>query len=131
MITAQYAKDLIDLPKKLIEENNIIDNLLFTPPEPFQKRFFMVSEDDRSLTFFLEVTQSAKNRTKFSLHCQDEDTSYGLIRVDYNGRHKNPEVVNEHVPSSFIPFAGQWLDGFPGHIHYIIDGYAPLNWAIP
>lgn len=131
MISSQYASDLIALPKKLIEGEAIIENKLLSPSTPFQERFYLVSEFDRSVSCFIEVYQSAKNRTKISLHCQDEDTSYGLIRVDYNGRHKNPEMVNEHVPAPFLPYAGEWLDDYAGHIHYVIDGYAPLNWAIP
>ena len=35
------------------------------------------------------------------------------------------------MPKDFLPFTGQWLDGYGGHIHYVINGYKPLTWAIP
>lgn len=35
------------------------------------------------------------------------------------------------VPAKFRPFAGKWLDDYVGHIHYVVDGYKPLAWAIP
>ncbi len=53
------------------------------------------------------------------------------MRVDFNGRHFNPVEIIETVPIIFKQFAGLWLDDYAGHIHYVVDGYKPLAWAIP
>src|SRR5690606_20877894 len=98
---------------------------------PFKGRFYLISEDDDEFSFFLDVWQSPKRTVKFSLHCQEDTANYGLLRIDYNGGHKNPEVANEHVPDAFRPYTGLWLDQYSGHIHYVVDGYKPLAWAIP
>ncbi|MBI5747739.1 MAG: hypothetical protein HZA00_01350 [Nitrospinae bacterium] len=66
---------------------------------------------------------------KMTLHFQEEDASIGLLRVDFNGRHPNPEIANDKVPDIFKSFAGQWLE--ESHIHYFVEGYKPLAWAIP
>ncbi len=70
-----------------------------------------------------------KNHLKLSLYLQDRDSTVGLLRVDFNGWHKNPEEVNEFVPQSCRPFAGQLLES--NHIHYYVQGYKPLAWAVP
>jgi len=63
------------------------------------------------------------------LHHKEEDASIGLLRVDFNGRHKNPEIENDKVPNDFKPYAGKWIE--ESHIHYFIEGYKPLSWAMP
>ncbi|MFO0794648.1 MAG: hypothetical protein U0586_11375 [Candidatus Brocadiaceae bacterium] len=66
---------------------------------------------------------------KLTLHFQEEDASIGLLRADFNSRHKNPEIENDKVSDIFKPYAGQWLE--ESHIHYFVEGYKPLAWAIP
>ena len=131
MITSAQAKYLIELPKKLVEDDILLDNKVVSAREPFQERFYLMSETDDEFSFFIQVKQSAKRAVKVSLHCQEDNAEYGILRIDYNGRHKNPEIANEHVPASFRPFTAQWLDQYSGHIHYVVDGYRPLAWAIP
>ncbi len=54
-----------------------------------------------------------------------------MLRVDFNGRHLNPMGIIPTLPEIFRPFAGQWLDNYACHIHYVVNGYKPLAWAIP
>lgn len=68
---------------------------------------------------------------RISLHHQDNTTQHGLLRVDYGGGHKNPEEIIDSLPERFHSFAGVRLDNHGGHIHYVVDGYKPLAWAIP
>ena len=131
MITSEQAKYLIELPKLIIEGEKILGEKTFSPPDPLQDRLYMVSEEDNDFSFFWVIDQRSKNSIKFTLHYQEEDANIGLLRIDYNGRHKNPEIANENVPELIKPFAGIWLDEYPGHIHFVIDGYEPLKWAIP
>lgn len=131
MITSELADHLIQLPKKIVEDETVLNQKEINPSDPFQERYYMLSEDEEEFSFFLDVTQSAKNALKLTLHQHEEGINCGILRVDYEGRHKNPEEINEHVPNRFKPYAGQWLDKYNGHIHYIVDGYPPLKWAIP
>lgn len=131
MITTEQAKYLIELPKHIIEGESVLDAKTIMPSEPYQDRYYMISRQDEDFSFFWEVEQSSRKALKLTLHFQEEDASIGLLRVDFNGRHKNPEIANEYVPIEFQPFAGKWLDEYPGHIHFYIESYQPLQWALP
>jgi hypothetical protein len=63
------------------------------------------------------------------LHFQEDEASIGLLRVDFNGRHRNPETITDKLPEVFKPYAGQWIE--ESHIHYFVEGYKPLAWALP
>lgn len=129
MITQSQAQYLLELPKLLTDNGNYLYQKNYCPSLPISDRLYMASEQDTDFTFFLEIFQSSKNHLRLSLHFQEDETSIGLLRVDFNHRHPNPVEINEHVPDSFKPYAGQWVEG--SHIHYYIEGYKPLAWAIP
>lgn len=129
MLTQEQADYLIQLPKHIIEDNQVLERKTYAPYFPIDDRIYLVSKEDNEFTFFLEVWQSRKNHFKLTLHCQEDEASIGLLRVDFNGRHKNPEEATDNVPNIFRPYAGQWLEN--SHIHYFIEGYKPLAWAIP
>lgn len=129
MITQEQADYLLTLPKHIIEGEAVLERKKYSPSFPIDDRIYMVSKDDDEFSFFLEITQSSKKILKLTLHFQEEDVSIGLLRVDFNGRHSNPEIANDKVPDIFRPFAGQWLE--ESHIHYFVEGYKPLAWAIP
>lgn len=131
MITTEQAQYLIGLPKHIIEGESVLDAKTIRPSEPYQERYYMISKEDDEFSFFWKVEESSKKALKLTLHFQEEDAGIGLLRVDFNGRHKNPEIANNYVPSEFHPFAGQWLDNYPGHIHFYIESYQPLQWALP
>ncbi|TAN43087.1 MAG: hypothetical protein EPN22_10995 [Nitrospirae bacterium] len=129
MITQQQADYLLSLPKHIIEGADVLERKLYKPTFPVDDRVFMISKDDDEFSFFMEITQSSKKHLKLTLHFQEEEASIGLLRVDFNGRHPNPEIANDKVPDIFRPFAGQWIE--EGHIHYYVESYKPLAWAIP
>lgn len=131
MIAEHHARYLIDLPKKIAENEELLDYKLVTLEGPFVARIPLLCEKEEEFSFFIDIWQSAKSQIRFSLHLQEDSVNQGLLRVDFNGRHKNPETANANVPENFRPYTGLWLDEYPGHIHYIVDGYAPLIWAIP
>jgi hypothetical protein len=129
MITQAQAQYLLELPKLLTDNGNYLKQKTYSLNLPVNDRLFMASEQDTDFTFFLDIFQSSKKHIKLTLHFQEDETSMGLLRIDFNGRHQNPKGINEYVPKTFIPYAGQWIED--SHIHYYIEGYKPLAWAIP
>ncbi|MCR4291576.1 MAG: hypothetical protein NUV76_01720 [Candidatus Kuenenia sp.] len=129
MITQQQADYLLGLPKHIAEGDEVLERKMYTFSFPIDDKIYMVSKADDEFSFFLEITQSSKQNLKLTVHFQEEDVSIGLLRVDFNGRHLNPEIANDKVSDVFRPFAGQWLE--ESHIHYFVEGYKPLAWAIP
>ena len=129
MITQEQANYLLSLPKYIIEGEEILEFKDYSPKFPIADRIYIISKDDDAYSFFVEIQQSRKNQLKLTLHFQEDDTNIGLLRVDYNGRHKNPELESTDLPGMFKPYIGKWID--ESHIHYFVEGYNPLVWAIP
>ena len=78
----------------------------------------------------MEVSANKKISFKVSLHGQEDNTKEGLIRVDYKGGHKNPEIVTFAIPDLLKPYIGYWFTNEP-HIHIYVEGYKDLAWAAP
>jgi len=130
-ISNEQAEYLLKLPKKIVEKEVLLANLTINQIFPFNLRYELVSEQDDEFTFLLEIQQSKKNTIRISFHHQENDSKTGLLRVDYNSGHKNPEEINEFLPEKFHPFAGKYFANHEHHIHYHIEGYRSLAWAIP
>lgn len=130
-VTNEQAEYLLKLPKKVVENGTLLDKLTIDQKFPFSARFELISEKDDEFTFLLEIQQSKKNRIRLSFHCQENDSKIGLLRVDYNSGHVNPEVLSEYVPEKFHPYAGKKFSPEEHHIHYYVQGYKSLAWAIP
>lgn len=130
-ITNEQAEYLLKLPKKIVENERILNSLTINQEFPFNKRYELVSEKDEEFTFLLEIIQSKKISIRVSIHYQENDSKTGLLRIDYNGGHKNPEIITEFLPEKFHPFAGKDFSNSEHHIHYHVQGYKPLAWAIP
>lgn len=130
-ITYEQAQNMLNLPKKIVENDKLLDKLIIHQKFPFFARFELVTESNYDLNFLWEIKQSKKNRIRISLHYQDNDSKIGLLRVDYNGGHKNPEFATEHVPEKLRPFTGKEFTIKEHHIHYHVQGYSSLAWAIP
>lgn len=128
---SQQVLYLINLSKKIVEDGALLERKSIVLDNPLSERYPLLSEEDDNYSFFVEVYQSPKNLLKISLHFQEDGANYGLLRVDYGvgGRHKNPEVCNEHVPEIYKPYQGQWID--TPHIHFAVEGYRQLAWVIP
>ena len=127
----ELANYLLSLDKYIIESNNELKNKQLQLESPLKLRLNLIAHDDPDQVFLVDIKESEKKALKISFHYQGDTAQYGLMRVDYYSRHKNPEEILDTVPENFRQFAGVFLDEFAGHIHYIIDGYSPLVWAIP
>lgn len=130
-ITNEQAQYLLNLPKKIVQYDTLLDKLTIDQKFPFYIRFELVSEKDDEVTFLWEIQQSKKNSVRVGFHYQENDSKIGLLRVDYNSGHKNPEEISEYVPEIFHPFAGKYFNCDEHHIHYHVQGYKSLAWAIP
>jgi hypothetical protein len=130
-MTVELADYLIGLDKYIVENGQILDNYLLDIQFPMSIRLNLAAPDDLDQNLLINIKESEKKSLKVSLHHQDNTTQNGILRIDYDGRHLNPVDVIPSLPAIFIPFAGQWLDEYPSHIHYVVNGYKPLAWAIP
>jgi len=64
------------------------------------------------------------------LTCHHDFESVGLLRLDFYGRHRNPEGINERVPAFLHKYAGKDFGYNDHHIHVYVEG-SDLEWAIP
>jgi len=130
-ISNEQAEYLLKLPKKIVENDQLLDHLVIDQEFPLNRRFELVSEKDDEFTFLWEIQQSKKNSIRVSFHHQENDSKTGLLRVDYNSGHKNPEKISELLPEKFHPYAGKDFLNKEHHVHYHVQGYKSLAWAIP
>lgn len=132
MFSYEEVQTLIKLPKKVEVNGELKDSLTFDQPIPFIKKFVLFSEDNENVIFLYDIKQSPKYLLKLNLYLIDDETKIGLIRVDYNGQHKNPEIIKDNVPIEFHPYVGKYFDYNEHHIHYYVEGYkTTLDWALP
>lgn len=130
-MTVELAEYLLGLDKYVVQNGVSIEDYLLDIQYPMSFRLALSTPDDLDQNLLVDIKESEKKSLKINLHHQDNSTQNGLLRVDYYSRHLNPVGVLDTVPEKFRPFAGQWLDDYTGHIHYVVDGYKPLAWAIP
>ena len=127
-LTNEEAQALIDLPKKIMVAEQPLDEYIMRFSEHVDDQFDLIS-DDGNLIFCLAIHQREQNHLKITLHFQDNSKFIGLLRIDYNGSHKNPKILNANVPSFAVPFADTVIK--ESHAHFYVQGYKPLAWAIP
>jgi hypothetical protein len=130
-ISNEQADYLLKLPKKIIANETILEDITMDQHFPFTARYELISEQDAEFSFLWEIKQSKKNSLRVSLHYQEDDSKIGLLRIDYNGGHTNPETINEFAPIKFHDFAGKAFGNEEHHIHYHVEGYRSLAWALP
>ncbi|SMO49623.1 hypothetical protein SAMN06265379_10211 [Saccharicrinis carchari] len=130
-MTVELAEYLIGLDKYIVLNGEKKNTFMINIQHPMSIRLTLSAPDDLDQNLLINIKESEKKSLKISLHHQDNSTQNGLLRVDFNGRHFNPIEITETVPETFRPFAGQWLDDYAGHIHYVVNGYKPLAWAVP
>lgn len=125
MFTNKEANDLIETQKHLENPDRRIDI------SPNKQRINLFARSYTEYKFFIEINPSTKMRFKMTLHCQEENTNIALLRIDYKGTHvKNPEQVKDTVPEFLKPYAGREFKR-ESHIHFYVEGYKPLAWAMP
>ena len=130
-ISNEQAEYLLKLPKKIIGPEGLLESLTIDQQFSFYQRFEIISAKDDEFTFLLEIKQSQKKSIRVSFHHQQNDTKTGLLRIDYNSGHQNPEGISEFVPNKFHPYVGKSFSNKEHHIHYHVHGYKSLAWAIP
>ena len=131
IITNEQADYLIHLKKKIIQDDKILDVINLNQEHPIVWSFDLVSAEDDDFSFRWVIKQSGKNALKISLHYQEAGSNMGLLRVDYCGTHQNPQVAKDNLPEKFRQYAGKFFTHDESHVHYHVDGYKPLAWAIP
>lgn len=125
MFTNEEAQYLISLEKVLK------DPLLEVDLTQKKNRIYLISPNERNYEFFIEVTANHKISFKTTLHHQEALTNIGLLRVDFKGTHQNPAEINNFVPEELKPYVGKWFTINEPHMHFYVEGYKPLAWAIP
>lgn len=131
IISNEQADYLINLKKKILQNETVLDNLPIDQEFPMNLRYELVSDEDNDFSFLWEITQSSKNMLKMSLHFQEDESKIGLLRLDYYGTHQNPFTAKEDLPEKFQPYIGKFFTYDECHMHYYVDGYKPLAWAVP
>lgn len=134
-MTEELAEYLIALDKYIVQNKNPKINkeesFLLNIEYPMNFKLNLSAPDDLGQKMTVIIKESPKKSLKISLHHQDNHTKNGLLRIDFYSRHMNPVDILPTVPEKFKPFAGLRLDNYNGHIHYVVDGYKSLVWAIP
>lgn len=131
IISNEQSEYLIQLKKKVLQNDVALEQLTINQEFPMHLRFELISVEDDDFSFLWEITQSAKNTIRISLHFQEDESKIGLFRVDYNSGHRKPEIASDTLPQRFLPFVGKWFSNEESHVHYHVEGYKPLAWAIP
>lgn len=133
-LTQKEADDLLLSEKRIILADEVIksetpQDFLIKQQFPLRERFTL--EDDMKRKYLLNIDQSSRNRLKLTLHHQEKGGSEGLLRVDYGGKHRNPTDVLASVPERLRQYAGEIFRPDTPHIHFFVEGYPGLKWAIP
>ncbi len=134
MITYYEGLQLLKLPKFVVEGNKRQSNIVIEI-NPHKRNVRLLLEANIStvakIRFLWNIFISNKT-LKMSLHVQENKMKLGLLRIDYFGSsHKNPNFLLEHVPEIFYPYVGEIFPPEKHHVHYHVEGYPPLAWAIP
>lgn len=127
-LTNEEAQSLIDTPKKILVAEQPQDEYIMRFSGRIHSRFELVSADGNQI-FLLELRQEEENHLKITLHFQEHSNYIGLLRIDYNGSHKNPKESKAELPTEVIPFVDSYIH--ESHVHFYVQGYKPLTWAVP
>ena len=129
-LTNEQAQHLIDIDKWILVNDSPANTITINQEFPMRLRFELVSKDEE-YQFLWSVTQSKKDTLRMSFHCQEDESELGILRVDYNAGHQNPAEVLDTLPDKFIPYVGKLFGNKESHVHYHVDGYKTLAWAMP
>lgn len=122
---------LLSIEKKVIGSGkDLLDIYTIEQKYPFRERIEIGSEFDPDVRFLLEINQSSKVNVKMTLHFMENNNKVPLSRIDYYGNHVNPVEVLSSVPEFLKDYAGKFFSQ-ESHLHYHVDGYRPLAWAMP
>ena len=130
-MTVEECNYLLSLPKYLIFNRSVKEELVINLSYPIDLNYKLNTPDDQNQQLIITIWESDKRHFKATLHHHNGRTNEGLIRIDYKGRHVNPAEVIDSLPDIYRPLAGKTLMADEAHIHYVVDGYKPLAWALP
>lgn len=129
-MTFEEALELVNLPKWVVDENGLkIQSLSLDQQFPMQFRLYLVSEKDVVREYMVDVKQSEKMGIRLNFQLMN-DENWGLARLDYNSNHKNPEELTSKVPAIFHTHVGELFER-KSHLHYHVEDFSPLAWALP
>lgn len=128
--TQEDLDALLAAPKWVVLRGELLDVQPLGNATPLHHRLTLQDQDGDN-RFLWEINQSPKNMLKLTLHHQQSDTCEPLLRVDYQSGHMNPVEILPSLPARFHPYAGKEFSHQDHHIHYPVQGYKPLAWAIP
>ncbi|MBF0377306.1 MAG: hypothetical protein HQK72_07460 [Desulfamplus sp.] len=120
MLSQQEADELLSEPK-LTNHSHIDLNCIKTVLK-------LHSKHDERIKFRLHITQSEKIELKLS--CHHDFDSIPLLRIDFKGRHRNPETITDRVPQKLHPYTGKFFELNEPHIHIYVEG-SGIDWALP
>lgn len=124
-LTNLDAKYLLELNKVLVDPNQIIDLGLK------KNTMELISPEDSDYTFRIDITSNQKVILKTSLHHQESTSYLGLLRIDFKGGHHNPVEIKDTLPEFLKGYADHWFGPSEPHMHFFVEGYKPLAWAMP
>lgn len=132
MLTYQESLRLLNMTKKVRSKDGaLVGSLEIDLKSQLDMRIDLVAEDDGAYVFQWVMRQSSKDSLKMSLHLMDGDSKDGVFRVDYNSSHLNPMDRRPDLPEVFIPYIGKHFKINEHHVHYQVEGYRSLAWALP
>ena len=124
------ALELVKLPKWVVnEDGDIVEEMTMEQDFPMRKRLILTNTEGIKRDFVLDVKQSEKFGIRLNFQMMD-DMNWGLARLDYNSNHMNPDILSEDVPEIFHSHVSEFFVG-KAHLHYHVDGYPQLAWALP
>lgn len=126
-LTLNEVDLLLSVEKKIVIDDKIIEEYNIPSEDGVSFRCNLQSLDGNEI-FLLQVKQ-AFNRIKVNLHLQENNQYVGLLRVDYNDIHQNPMHATDNVPPIAKKYTGKLIQ--ESHIHFCVNGYGSLKWAIP
>ena len=125
MFSNELAEKLIKMPKIIVGGG--ITNINLSEEK---SRFKLINHDEPEYEFLFEITSNRKITFKITFHNQENNTKEGLIRIDFKGGHKNPEMLNDYVPDFVKPYLGFYFQN-ESHVHIYVEGFKDLAWAVP
>ncbi|MEH0007274.1 MAG: hypothetical protein V6Z82_00950 [Flavobacteriales bacterium] len=124
-LTNEAARYLLELKKVLSNPNQQVDL------RNKKNRLTLIAQGDSNYTFGLEITSNKKFILKTAIHHWESRSFIGLLRIDFNGVHRNPVEIKGTCPEYLNKYAGKWFSPKEPHMHVYVESYRPLAWAIP
>lgn len=133
MITTQQAKEFVDADKVIVVDGERVESFTIVQTFPLRMNINLaVKGKGDEWLFTWQIDQGAKDSLRMSLHCQQYESNIGLIRVDYNRGHHNPEVAPDDLPDFFLPYVGKLFGPRESHVHiHVSSDILQMQWAMP